>query len=210
MKTKRLNTGPFSCAKWLAAALVFCGFGVSYGFEPTDSYTYGFWLGNPRLVNSADDYRFVVQTDRYGLLINVGDARIERLGVARPAKTQRQALRAGSDWISTLPDVVPWVRFGRNPGDVAWSAALVNTLLVLWEQYGDASKTVEHWAAVRGQLANVAAQASGGMRAMHTRAFACTRARVHDTFAAMMLERWSLCVAAIVAEVAAKPKGACY
>ncbi len=107
MKTKRLNACPITCAKLLAVALVYCGLGVSYGLGPTDSYTYGFWLGNPRLVDSADDYCFAVQTDRYGLLINVGEARIERLGVTRPDITQRQALRSGSDSISALPDVVP-------------------------------------------------------------------------------------------------------
>ncbi len=107
MKPKRLYACPITCANLLVVVLAYCACGVSYGLEPIDSYTYGFWLGNPRLVDSADDYRFAVQTDRYGLLINVGEARIERLGVIRPPATQRQALLAGNDWISSLPTAVP-------------------------------------------------------------------------------------------------------
>ena len=68
----------------------------------------------------------------------------------------------------SLPDTVPWVRYGGRPGDVSWSAALVNTLHALWKISGDGSKAVQHWGKVRAQLANVEAQARKGLGKMHT------------------------------------------
>jgi len=68
----------------------------------------------------------------------------------------------------SLPDVVPYVRFGNRPGDVSWTATLVNLMSVVWKAYGDLETYKGSAAAVAAQLSNVAVQAAAGLDKMHT------------------------------------------
>ena len=98
----------------------------------------------------------------------------------------------------SLPDVVPFNRYGNRPADVSWSAALPNLLHVLWQAGGEPRTTsarrtpcepAHHvnlppaavlWqvdgelpsnasaAALKAQIANVGEQAAKGLGQMHT------------------------------------------
>jgi hypothetical protein len=92
-------------------------YAVSAGVEPAGQYTFGFWPKNPRLVTSADDYRFAVQTDQYGMLLNVGQGKIERLGPLPEPLSESEALTASNDRLKNPADLAPafWIeRLGRR------------------------------------------------------------------------------------------------
>lgn len=116
------------------------------------------------------------------------DQRDERLGWMGDAALSAEAMAINFDlgpfwrwWLTheamaemgtdgSLPDVVPFVRFGGRPGDVAWSAALPSVAYALWMQYGDLSGYVKDGVgeAISEHLANVAVQAKAGLDQMHT------------------------------------------
>jgi len=72
----------------------------------------------------------------------------------------------GSD--GSLPDTVPFVRYGNRPADVSWSAALPQIAWALYKYNGDLSVAKRHWSAIVQQFDNVKAQAAAGMDKMHT------------------------------------------
>jgi len=58
----------------------------------------------------------------------------------------------------SLPDVVPFQRFGNFPADLSWSAALTSTLTALWQEEGDLDSARKHWGAVKSNTVNLQAQ----------------------------------------------------
>ena len=69
----------------------------------------------------------------------------------------------------SLPDTVPFARYGNRPADVSWSAALPQTIHVL---HANGDITVDevkgYMPALLAQLDNVKAQAKNGVAKMHT------------------------------------------
>ena len=47
------------------------------------------------------------------------------------------ATEVGHGVNGSLPDVVPFMRYGGRPADVSWSAAMITLLHVGWKEYGD-------------------------------------------------------------------------
>ena len=72
----------------------------------------------------------------------------------------------GSD--GSLPDVVPFVRFGNRPGDVSWSDAFIQTSYVLFKETGDLEMAKTYFTDFTRQIGNVVAQAKAGLDHMHT------------------------------------------
>ena len=68
----------------------------------------------------------------------------------------------------SLPDVVPFVRFGNRPGDVSWSGAYVNWFYLLWKYDDDLETTKKHLGSILDQLDNIKMQAKAGLKNMHT------------------------------------------
>ena len=69
----------------------------------------------------------------------------------------------------SLPDVVPYVRFGNRPGDVSWSGAKsVNWFYLLWKYDDDLETTKKHLGSILNQLDNIKMQAKVGLKNMHT------------------------------------------
>ena len=70
----------------------------------------------------------------------------------------------------SLPDVVPFQRFGGRPADVAWGAALPAVAHTVWSEYGDLSAYAQDGVAqgIALHLANVQSQATQGLQQMHT------------------------------------------
>merc|ERR1719487_849884 len=58
----------------------------------------------------------------------------------------------------SLPDVVPFQRFGGRPADLSWSAAFFSTLTSLWHEAGDLTSARKHWNAVKTHIRNLMAQ----------------------------------------------------
>merc|ERR1712113_172490 len=68
----------------------------------------------------------------------------------------------GSD--GSLPDVVPFQRFGNRPSDDSWNAALLSLLYSIWKA-GDISPAKARWSAVKANMNFLQAQVqkSGGI-----------------------------------------------
>ena len=75
---------------------------------------------------------------------------------------------AETDPDGSVPDVVPFQRYGGRPGDVSWTAALPHLALVAGTIGGDWSVAKDNFEAILAQLSNVRAQAAPGLAAMHT------------------------------------------
>jgi len=73
----------------------------------------------------------------------------------------------GSD--GSLPDTVPWVRFGGRPADASWSVAGLQLPWVLWKTYNDTASAAEFLDMCVRQVRNLVAQASGsnGIKGLH-------------------------------------------
>eukprot|EP01062_Namystynia_karyoxenos_P058419 TRINITY_DN4996_c0_g1_i2.p1 TRINITY_DN4996_c0_g1~~TRINITY_DN4996_c0_g1_i2.p1 ORF type:complete len:1162 (+),score=273.79 TRINITY_DN4996_c0_g1_i2:93-3488(+) len=67
----------------------------------------------------------------------------------------------------SVPDIVPWIRGGGRPGDMAWSNAFVQIHYVLWKTYGDAEIVKQNLGGMASYLENLAAQAQGGVSKIH-------------------------------------------
>lgn len=68
----------------------------------------------------------------------------------------------------SIPDVVPFMRYGGRPADVSWSAAYANLAFCLWAIDGDITFLNLQLPTLMSQLANVQAQAAQGVDKMHT------------------------------------------
>ena len=68
----------------------------------------------------------------------------------------------------SLPDVVPFVRFGGRPADVSWSGVYINWFYQLWKHDDDLDTAKEHLDDMLSQLDNVKMQAKAGLNKMHT------------------------------------------
>ena len=79
-----------------------------------------------------------------------------------------QSYDLGSD--GSLPDVVPWVRFGGRPADVSWSLAFIQVIYVNWKTNGDVTTVNTFMDAMVRHQANVHAQelAAPNISRMHT------------------------------------------
>lgn len=62
----------------------------------------------------------------------------------------------------SIPDVVPFVRYGGRPGDVSWSAVLPAVVWALFEQYGDLDTASEYFDALVALQRNVSGSAFEG------------------------------------------------
>eukprot|EP00931_Biecheleriopsis_adriatica_P030888 TRINITY_DN18151_c1_g1_i1.p1 TRINITY_DN18151_c1_g1~~TRINITY_DN18151_c1_g1_i1.p1 ORF type:complete len:903 (-),score=173.32 TRINITY_DN18151_c1_g1_i1:107-2815(-) len=67
----------------------------------------------------------------------------------------------------SLPDVVPFKRFGGRPADLSWSAAFLENLWSIWKSDGDLTVARTHWQKVQSHIAN--------LRAQYTKAGSLTR-----------------------------------
>lgn len=67
-------------------------------------YTFGFYPGGWRLPETNTPIRFAVQTNRYGLLLNAGSARIEKLGPFPQPYSGDEAVTQGNGILDRLPD----------------------------------------------------------------------------------------------------------
>jgi alpha-L-rhamnosidase len=68
----------------------------------------------------------------------------------------------------SIPDTVPFVRYGNRPGDVSWSGAYVNLIYLLWKHDNDVDTARTYFPQMMRQLKNVQAQAANGLNKMHT------------------------------------------
>lgn len=78
------------------------------------------------------------------------------MGPMAAAYIDSMADEMGDD--GSLPDVVPFQRYGGRPADLSWSAAFLSTLTSLWQEAGDLESARKHWSAVRTHIANLQAQ----------------------------------------------------
>jgi len=70
----------------------------------------------------------------------------------------------------SLPDVIPFVRFGNRPGDISWSAAFSSILTVMHSNYADLSAYSDLFEAYRTHMGEVSSQATqaGGLGKLPT------------------------------------------
>ena len=68
----------------------------------------------------------------------------------------------------SLPDTVPFVRYGGRPADVSWSGAYVNLIYLLWKYENDVEAVRTYFPAMLQQLKNVEGQAANGLDKMRT------------------------------------------
>eukprot|EP00948_MAST-09A_sp_MAST-9A-sp1_P000314 g314.t1 len=68
----------------------------------------------------------------------------------------------------SLPDVVPFVRFGGRPADVSWSAVYMNLVQLLWKYEDDIDTVKDEFEYLLKHLDNVKTQAQAGLDKMHT------------------------------------------
>lgn len=68
-----------------------------------DDYTFGYYPEGWRLPQLNAPIKFAVQTNRYGLLFNASQARIEKLGPIEHVLPADEALREGNDLFERLP-----------------------------------------------------------------------------------------------------------
>jgi alpha-L-rhamnosidase len=68
----------------------------------------------------------------------------------------------------SLPDTVPFARYGGRPGDVSWTAALATVVNAVFETTGDVSVIHQALPDMLKQLDNVKGQAANGLAKMHT------------------------------------------
>ncbi|CAJ1377695.1 unnamed protein product [Effrenium voratum] len=68
----------------------------------------------------------------------------------------------------SLPDVVPFQRFGGRPADFSWSAAYLENLWGIWKVEGDLAPAKNHWTGVKSHLGFLQKQyqSSGGMTSL--------------------------------------------
>jgi alpha-L-rhamnosidase len=59
----------------------------------------------------------------------------------------------------SLPDVVPFQRFGGIPADLSWSAAFLSMLTSLWKEAHDLAPARKHWGAVKTHVASLRSRA---------------------------------------------------
>lgn len=59
----------------------------------------------------------------------------------------------------SLPDTVPWVRYGGRPGDVSWTAAFPQYVYTLYKSSGDVDTVKQYFPLVVDHLSNLEAQA---------------------------------------------------
>ena len=59
----------------------------------------------------------------------------------------------------SIPDVVPFVRYGNRPGDVSWSAVMPALVWALFQQYGDLDTAAEYFEALVALQRNVSQSA---------------------------------------------------
>lgn len=62
----------------------------------------------------------------------------------------------GSD--GTLPDVVPFQRYGGRPGDLSWSAAFLDLVYGLWKEDGLLTPAANHWADIKLHVSDLRRQ----------------------------------------------------
>ncbi|CAE7859017.1 unnamed protein product [Symbiodinium necroappetens] len=55
----------------------------------------------------------------------------------------------------SLPDVVPFQRFGGRPADLSWSAAFLENLWQLWQKDGDLKPAQKHWDSVKAHVSSL-------------------------------------------------------
>eukprot|EP01062_Namystynia_karyoxenos_P058420 TRINITY_DN4996_c0_g1_i3.p1 TRINITY_DN4996_c0_g1~~TRINITY_DN4996_c0_g1_i3.p1 ORF type:complete len:1051 (+),score=334.33 TRINITY_DN4996_c0_g1_i3:104-3154(+) len=79
---------------------------------------------------------------------------------------RNMASEQGGD--GSLPDVVPYVRYGGRPGDESWSTAFVQIPYVLWKVYGDTEVVKEHWDEIVRQVELSASKAAQGIDKLTT------------------------------------------
>ena len=95
------------------------------------------WMGDADL--SADsfaiNYDFAAFQD--GFLLNMADAQPND---------------------GSLPDVVPFMRYGGRPGDVSWSAALPQNVYVRYKVNGDLQPAQRFWGVLSSYFDNLASQ----------------------------------------------------
>ncbi len=79
-----------------------------------------------------------------------------------------QAMDDEMDADGSLPDVVPWSRYGGRPADVSWSAAFVQTASTLHREAADLRVASRYYPDFVRQLDNVKTQAAEGLTRMRT------------------------------------------
>jgi hypothetical protein len=62
----------------------------------------------------------------------------------------------------SLPDTVPYSRYGGDPADPSWSAAFPQNLYVRWAVDGDATPASTYWSQLQSYFNNIATQVSLG------------------------------------------------
>ncbi len=68
----------------------------------------------------------------------------------------------------SLPDVVPFVRYGGRPGDISWSAAFPQYVYTLFKAFGAVDVVKQYFPQVLMQLDNVERQAGSNLCKIHT------------------------------------------
>ena len=85
-------------------------------------------------------------------------------------KTMSIIHRASLNSDGSLPDVVPFYRYGGRPGDVSWTMAYPQVVYINWKTNGDIATVKEHLSTMIAHQKNIVAQAksAGSMGNMHT------------------------------------------
>lgn len=99
--------------------------------------------------------------ERLGWLADAGlsiDSMLEHFRMGDVAEAWIDAMADAVAADGSLPDVVPFQRFGGRPADLSWSAGFFAALHAVWRKDGDLRPARDHWSVVKSHVGNLRAQ----------------------------------------------------